>query len=177
MNLVVGKALSLNIVSNDFFVTVLAYGIRVVPAGPELAAPEHFFHLGVKPEDLFCSDTFYCLNDSVRRKQRDTLNEEVNVVLIRTNLYETDLKSFFNTQTHFLKRLFYFLCEYLPSVFGRAYQMVKKQCFIVSPKDVFTHTAILPRSRASRNYLIKPPFSLFREPSCRMASDRLLGSL
>jgi hypothetical protein len=43
------------------------------------------------------------------------------------------------------------LGKHLPAILGRADEVVKQQRFIVSPKDMLTHTAILPRSRASRN--------------------------
>ena len=106
-------------------------------------------------EDFFRGNAFYDLNDYVRRKHRDTLNKKVHMVLICANLYETDLKPFFYTQAYFFKGLLYLLSEYLSSVLGRAYKVVKKQCFVVPLQDMLARTAILPRSRASRNYLIK----------------------
>lgn len=155
MNLAVGKTLSLNIFLDDLFVAVLAYGVRIVSDSPKLPAPEQFLHLGVELKDFFRGNAFYDLNDYVRRKHRDTLNKKVHMVLICANLYETYLKSFLYTQTYFFKRLLYFLSEYLSSVLCRAYEVVKKQRFVVPLEDMFAHTAILPRSRASRNYLIK----------------------
>ena len=64
MNLPVCTALLLNIFFNHFLIAVLAYRVGIVSARPELTAPEHLLHFRVKPEDFFCGDALYDLDNS-----------------------------------------------------------------------------------------------------------------
>jgi hypothetical protein len=155
MNLMICAALLPNVFLNDFLVTVLAYRVRIISAGPELATPEHFPHFRVESENLFCGNALYDLDNHVRGESRNALNEKVYVIFICTNLYESDLKPVFYAHAQLFQRILHLLAEYLSPIFSAAYNVIKKQGLVMSLQDMFTHSYILPRSRASRNLLIE----------------------
>ena len=156
MDLMVGATLFTHIFLNYLFIAILTYRIHVISARPEFSTPELFPYFRVTSEDLFCGNTLYDLHNHTWRKNRDTLDEKMDVVFIGTNLNEVDLKPFPDPHTHFLQRVFYFFGKYLPSVLRWTYDVVKQQRLIVSLEDMLAHPYILPRSRASRNLLIEP---------------------
>ena len=158
MDLMVGATLFTHIFLNYLFIAILTYRIHVISARPEFSTPELFPYFRVKSEDLFCGNTLYDLHNHPWRKNRDALDEKMDVVFIGTNLNEMDLKAFPYSYTYLLQRILYLFGEYPSPVLRGTHDVVKQQRFIVSLEDMLAHPYILPRSRASRNLLIELAF-------------------
>lgn len=70
MDLAVCAALLMDILSDYFLISILAHGIYVESARPELPAPEHLLDFGMGAEDLLCGDTLDRLGLFVRPRGR-----------------------------------------------------------------------------------------------------------
>ena len=143
MYLMIGSALFLHVLLDHLFIAVLSYGVRVVAACPELSSPEHFLHLCMRVEYLLGGEAFNDLHDHFRGHHGNTLDEEMHVVLVGSNLHEMNLVSFRNAHADLLQSIFHCFGKYLSSVFCRAYDMVKEERLVVSLEDMFTHPPIL----------------------------------
>lgn len=151
MDLTVCAPLLVNILSDHFLVPVLADGIRIVSARPELSTPEHLLDFGVTAEDFLRSDALDGLNYCRRGHHGDALDEKMDVVFIRAYLDEMDLVSFSDPHADILECHLDRFCKDLSSILGGADDVVEKQGLVVTFEDMFTHTPILPQARARGN--------------------------
>jgi hypothetical protein len=146
MDLCVLLALVLDVLPYCFLVPVFANGIHIVPAGPEVASPEHFLDLGVKAEHLFGSNAFRGFHDLSWRHHGYGLNEEVNMILICSDFDVIQFVALLDFVTDILESLFVLFCEYLPAIFCRANEVIKKKSDVVAFVNVLAaHTRSLPR--------------------------------
>ena len=113
--------------------------IDIVPFGPELATPKLLFHLWVKFEDLFGSDTLYCLDDLAWTFRWNTLYQKVYMVFVGPNFNELNLIPLRYLKADVFQTLVNFLRENNPSILRRAYKVVEKYWNIVTFMDIFTH--------------------------------------
>ena len=148
MDLPVCAPLFMNVLSDHFLVTVLTDGIRVIPARPELSAPEHLLDFGMTPEDLLCGNALDGLNDCRGRHPGDALDEKMDMVFIRPNLDEMDLVSFSYSHAHLFGRYLHSFRKDLSSVLGRTDDVVEKQGLVMPFEHMFAHLPILPLSRS-----------------------------
>jgi hypothetical protein len=79
------------------------------------------------------------------------LHQKMHVIFICAYLYKMHLVPLPYSHAYVRKRVLHFSGKHLSPILRRADEVVKQQRFVVSFEDMFTHTAILPRSRASRN--------------------------
>lgn len=85
IELLVGSALVLNIVFDNRFVTILSHGIDVIPTGPQIPSPQHFFDFRVMAEEFFGCQAFDNLYHFGWQEGWDALGEEVNMIFISAN--------------------------------------------------------------------------------------------
>lgn len=71
----------------------------------------------------------------------------MNMVLLNTDLYEDNFVPLSNLQAYIPKSQIYLFCKHNPSVFGRAYQMIKKYRYVMMLMDIFTHIIMLTPSK------------------------------
>ena len=155
MNLMVCATLFPHIFPYRLLIPVLTDGIRVESTRPEPSSPQYFSYLRVANKYLLGGYALCDLSNAGWRQLGHALNEEMHMVLICAYLNEVHLVSISDSPTYVRQGMFHGFGKNLSPIFRRAYEVVEQQRFIVSPEDMFAHTAILPRSRASRNYLIK----------------------
>jgi len=151
VNLMVRATLPLYVVPYGLLVAILANRVGIESACPEFSSPEHLFHLRVAEKDFLCGYAFCNLDYGGWGQLRHALYQKMDMVLVCAYLYEMHLVPLPYPQTYIRQCALGLLGKHLPAILGRADEVVKQQRFIVSPKDMLTHTAILPRSRASRN--------------------------
>lgn len=139
----VGAALLPNIFYDHLLIAVLAYCVGIISTRPEFPTPEFFSHFRVKPEDFFCSNALYGLYNSLWGKNRDALDEKMNMVFVSSDLDEMHLVSFTDTHTNLFECIFHFFRKDLSSILCRTHYMIKEEGLVVSLKDMFTHPPIL----------------------------------
>lgn len=144
-------ALLMNILSDYFLIPILADGVGIESARPELSAPEHFLDFGVAAEDFLRGDALDGLNYRCRRHHGDALDEKMDVVFIRPDLDEMYLMAFSYPHTDIFERHLHCFRKDLSSVLGWTYNMVEKQSLVMAFENMFTHTLILPQARVAGN--------------------------
>ena len=148
MDLPVCAALFMNILSDHFLIAVLTDGVRVIPARPELSAPEHSLDFGVTTEDLSCGNALDGLYDSRGRHHGDALDEKMDMVFIRPDLHEMDLVSFSYFHTDLFEGYLHLFRKHLSSVLCRTDNVVEEQRLVMPFEYMFAHPSILPLSRS-----------------------------
>ena len=111
-------ALCLYIFLNCIFITMSSYRTNIKPFCPKFTTPQLFLHFRLKLENLFRSDTFYCLNYSRWTHHGYTLNQKMNMVVISANLYKSNFKTLRNFNTYLFQSFIYFFIKNNPPVFG-----------------------------------------------------------
>jgi len=151
MDLTIRSPLLMNILSDDLLVPVLANGIRIESARPELSAPEHLLHFRMGVKDLLCDDAFDRLNKCGRRQRRNALHEEVDMVFVRPNLDEMNFMTLRYRHAHLFESYLHRIRKDLSPILGRAYDVVEQECLVVPFENMFTHTPMLSHVGAVRN--------------------------
>jgi hypothetical protein len=151
MYLMVRSALFLHVLLDYSFIAILSDGVRIVAACPKPSSPEHLFHLCMCAKYLPGGDTLDDLYDLLRWHHRHTLDEEMHVILIGSNLHEMDLMSFRNTHADLFEGILHCFREYLPPVLRRTYDMVEEERLVVSLEDMFAHSPILLHGSGHRD--------------------------
>lgn len=136
---IVRFSLILEIFLNHLLISILTYCVHIVTACPKFPAPKQPFYLWMKPEYLFCRYTFNSTDYLFGSIHRNALNQKVDVVSIKANLQKVNLISLFYLQADFLKRYRNLIAQYIPPIFDWANEMVKKQTFVMTFMDMFTH--------------------------------------
>ena len=66
----------------NLLIGILPYGVHIVTARPEPAAPEHLFDLGMQTEDFPCSDALHSTDYFLRGVPRNALYQKMDMVPI-----------------------------------------------------------------------------------------------
>jgi len=69
-------------------IAILSHGIGVVARGPELSTPEILLHFGMGEKDIFGSDVFDFCDDTGEGLIGSSLQEEMDMIFVDTNLKE-----------------------------------------------------------------------------------------
>ena len=139
MNLLVDHALVLDVAPDHLFVRILSNRVHVVAARPEIATPEHLFDLRVGLKDMFGCEAFRDLCNLCWGENRSALDEEMDVIKIRPNLYEPKFVALLNFQTDLFQCLFHWFCQSFFPVLHRTHQVVEQKRPVVAFGDVLTH--------------------------------------
>ncbi len=142
------------------FICVRTNRTNIVTICPKLSAPQFLFHFWMESEKFLCSYAFQHLNNLFRRKHWYTLNQKVNMIIVRSYFNEKNFISFLYPQTNIFQRVFNAFVKNHPSILDSANNMIQQQTFIVALGDMFPHStnvnlisqnsSIHPRSRAAR---------------------------
>ena len=119
-------ALFMNISLNHFLICILTNRINIIPIAPKLTTPKLLLYLWMTPEQFFGSDTFYCLRYLFGGHHRNTLQQKMNMIFIRTNFDKMYFKSFLYIRSHLNQTLFRFLRQNTSPIFYRTNQMIKQ---------------------------------------------------
>ena len=79
-------ALLPNILANDFFIPVTAYGTDKIAFGPKLAPPQTLFDGRDAVQDLTSRETFDDLDNLGRAIARYRLYQKMDMIFVGTNL-------------------------------------------------------------------------------------------
>jgi len=139
------STLVFDIVLNDLFVRILSHRVYIISLRPKLSAPQLLFDFGMLFEDALGRDAFDDLGDTGGSEFGNGLNEEMDMVFIRSDFVKADLVPLLDAKAHVLQRLGHFWCEYVSSVLRRADQVVQDERFGMTLQDVFAHQPILAR--------------------------------
>ena len=133
------SALVLEVLLDDLFIGVLTYGIHVVAARPELAAPEHLFDLRVQTENLPRRDALYRRDYFLRGVHRNTLYQKMDMVAVKPYFQKMNLVPLLDLKTDFLEGLRNGIAQNFSPIFDRAYKMVQKQAFVMVLVNMLAH--------------------------------------
>ena len=100
MDLSILFSLVLHIAFDDFLVGILSDRVHVKATRPEVSTPEEFFDLRMRIEDMFGCEAFGDLGYFGGCKDRNALNEEMDMVLVRSNLDEPEFIALLDFQTN-----------------------------------------------------------------------------
>jgi hypothetical protein len=139
VEVLVVATLVLDILLDDIFVAVLSDGLDVVAARPKCPSPQELFDLWLSREDLSRGDALDNLDHAAGEHHGNGLDEEVDVVIIRTNLHEADFMALLDFPTDILERLLHCRSEDLLAVLRGTHQVVEHQVHIMLLMDVFAH--------------------------------------
>ena len=149
MDLLIGCALILYISFDDCLICVLTYRIHIIPTCPKFPSPQNLSYFWVSLHNLLCRQTLYRLDDLLGRKDRDTLNHEMNMILVRADLNKTNLITLADFITYPPQTLLNPSCEDFSAILDWTYKMVQQQVLIVTFEYVLTHTLKLAPSTSS----------------------------
>ena len=79
-------ALLPNILANDFFIPMTAYGTDAIAFGPKLTTPQTFFDGRDAGKDLTGRETFDQLDNLRRAIARHRLHQKMDMIFVSTNL-------------------------------------------------------------------------------------------
>ncbi len=108
------------------FISMTTYRINVIALCPKLSTPKLPLYFWVKLENFFGCDAFYCLDYSCWTHHWDALYQKMNMIFIRSNLYEGYFISFRYFKTNLFQTLINSLRKYYPTIFCRAYKVVQQ---------------------------------------------------
>ena len=100
--IVVMRALVLNVMLYRLFVRVLSDRTGVVSVTPELSAPQLLFDLWTLLKNFSRGNAFHGLNDLFDTVHWDGLDEEMDMILIRTDFEKRYVISFTDFKTDLL---------------------------------------------------------------------------
>ncbi len=101
---VFGFSLILEVFLYNLLICVLSDSIHIIPTCPKLAAPKQPFHFGMEPENFLRRDTLDRTDYIFRSIGRDTLNQKMNVIAIKTYLQKMDVVTLLYPNTNLLER-------------------------------------------------------------------------
>ena len=145
MNLLVVLPLVLNVLSDRFLISMSSDGVHVKPTGPKATSPEHFFDLWMEAEHLFGGNGFCRFDDLGGRHHGHGLDEEVDVVLIRSDFHVLQFVALLNFVADVLECCLVLFCKDFPAIFGRTNQVVEEKSDVMALVDVLAaHGESLP---------------------------------
>ncbi len=137
--LIICSALVLEVFLYYLLIGILPHGVHVVATGPELASPEHLFHLRMKAENLFRDDALHRTDYLLRGVNRNTLDQEMHMVPVQTDFQKVDIVTLLYPKTDLFEGLRNRIAQNLSPIFDRTNKMVQKQAFVMVLVDVFAH--------------------------------------
>jgi hypothetical protein len=155
MDLAVCPPLLMHILSDHLLVPILAHGIRVESAGPELSVPEHLLDFGMGMEDLLCGDALDRLNYRGGRHCGNTLHEKMDMVFVSPYLDEMNLMTLRYPLAHIFESHLHCVRKNLSSILGRAHYVVEKERLVMPLENMFTHTSMLAHMGVAGNAFTK----------------------
>jgi hypothetical protein len=147
MQFLILRSLAFHVLADRIFIAMFPNSARKVSVRPEFASPQLIFHLGTAPEHLSCSDALYCCYDLRYAIRWNRLHQEMDMILIRTNLQEFQLVSLLDVQADFLYNIIHMIIKHCTPILGRKYQMVYQYRYVMTLMYVFAHIDILRRKR------------------------------
>lgn len=133
------SALVLEVLLDYLLIGVLPYGIHVVAARPELAAPEHLFDLRVQTENFSRRNALYRPDYFLRGVHRNTLYQKMDMVPVQAYFQKMNLVPLLDLKTDFLEGLRNGIAQYFSPIFDRANKMIQKQAFVMVLVDMLAH--------------------------------------
>jgi len=121
------------------FISVSTDSTYIKSFRPKFSAPKLFLYFWMKFENLFCSNTFYSLNNPCRTQCRYTLNQKMNMVVVCPNLYKNNFKTLRDFKTYFFQTFINFFFKHNSSIFCRTNKVIKKHRNIMTLMNKLTH--------------------------------------
>ncbi len=136
-----GFSLVLEVLLYRLFICVLSDSIHIISACTKFAAPKHTFHFGMEPENFLGRDALDRTDYHFRSVRRNTLDQKMNVVAIKTYLQKMNLVPllYTNTKTNLLERRRNVITKYISPIFDWTNKMIKQQALVMPLVNVITH--------------------------------------
>src|SRR5690554_5731583 len=126
------QTLFFDISGDDILSTVLTDGVHEITLAPKLPTPKLLLHFGAPFENFPGQDALYHRDNLCYAVRGNTLNQEMNVVLVGANLQKADLISFLNLCASFSHNLVDRIVDNNPTVFRTTDQMVKQHRYVMA---------------------------------------------
>ena len=140
-------ALAFDVVTNHLFGAMLSYGACEISICPEFSTPQLLLYLWAASKYLACRQAFDKCDNLCHAVCRNTLDQEMHMIIIGADLKKLHLIPFFNLEADILQLLIYSRIKYRTSIFCWKYQMIYQHCYIVALLYILTHPGILRRKR------------------------------
>ena len=134
-----GLSLVLEVFLYNLLVLVLPDRTDIIPASPKFAAPKQFLYLWMELENFLSRNALYRSDYLFRSIRRNTLNEKMNVVAVKTDLQKMNIVTFLYTKTNLLERCGNRFIKNSSPIFDRTNKMIKQQTLIMTLVNMFTH--------------------------------------
>ena len=132
-------SLLLDILANNFFITMTSYRTDKIAFRPKFATPELLFDCRTSFKNLSRCQTFDHLDHFCWTIAGAGLHKKMHMILVRTNLYKDDLVAFGDVQTDLFEYRVDLLVKDNASLFGRAHDMVNQDGDVVAFMSIFAH--------------------------------------
>ena len=139
MKLFVVLSLSSHIFLDGLFVAGFSHGVDVEATGPELSTPEDLFEFAVTIKEFSSRDALDDAGNLGGRIGRHALNEEMHMILVRTDLNKGDFIGLSDTPADILERFLNGFRKGFLSVFHGTDQVVEKKRNVMGFMNVPTH--------------------------------------
>lgn len=134
-----GFSLVLEVLLNYLFIWVLSDSIHIISACPKFAAPKHPFYFGMEPENLLGRDALDRTDYHFRSVRRNTLDQKMNLVAIKTYFQKMDIIPLLYTKTNLFERRRNVITKYISPIFDWTNKMIKQQALVMPLVNVITH--------------------------------------
>ena len=136
-------SLVLDVSLDDLLVGILAYRVHIETTGPEVATPEKLLDCRVFVEDVFGGETFDDLNNFGWGKDRNALDEEMDMIHVCPDFDKAKFVAGLDFQADLFQGFFHGFGKGFSSVFHRTDQVVEEEGFVMALADVITHPMML----------------------------------
>ena len=147
MKLLVGPALTLDVIPNHVLISMLPNRAREITIGPELPTPQLLLHPRASSKYLLRRQAFYQRHELCHTIGRNRLHQKMNMVLVGTNLQKLHLIPICNLKTDLLQYLVHLWIENRSPIFRRKHQVIQQYRDVVALVNVLAHEPILRRKR------------------------------
>lgn len=134
-----GFSLVLEVFLYYLFICVLSNSIHIISACPKFTAPKQLFHFGMEPEYFLGRDALDRTDYIFRSVRRNTLDQKMNVVAIKTYLQKMNLVPLLYTKTNLFERSRNVIAKYISPIFDGTNKMIKQQALVMPLVNVITH--------------------------------------
>ncbi len=132
-------SLVLEIFLYNILICILPNCIDIISTCPKFTAPKRFFYLWMKPEYFLRPNALDRANYLFRSIRRNTLNQKMNVVTIKTNLQKMNVVPFLYSKTNLLERSRNRFIMNVSPIFDGANKMIEQQTLVMTLVNMFTH--------------------------------------
>ncbi len=136
---ILGLSLVLEVFLYNLLIRILPDRIDIIPARPKFATPKQVLHLRMKPENLLRRNALDRSDYLFRSIQRNTLNQKMNMVAIKTNLQKMNIVAFLYIKANLLERSGNRFVKNSSPIFDRANKMIKQKTLVMTLVNMFTH--------------------------------------